>query len=249
MHKRILALVLLSLVLCACSKDTIPETTQVEPDTMGSSETQEGVEPVSYGGIVECPIHSIDYHSFDSAFIEYVGEEAFSAWIDAQTDKLGTGECLFGYGFPDFLEAFSISEEVYKELYEDSFAYYMYDHPDAELMYHGTKEEIEAWYCKGEDNAIRLEEKQCLMEYEQALAELSSTISTDTISSDMISEEIEQIVEKINNGKQYVHIVLDEGNDVSVMRITGMSEEAEIAVANTEETEPPDVVVAIEGEP
>lgn len=244
MQKRIHALVLLSLVLCACSKDTIPETTQVEPDTMGSSEIQEGAEPVSYGGIVECPIHSIDYHSIDSAFIEYVGEEAFSAWIDAQTDKLGTGECLFGYGFPDFLEAFSISEEVYKELYEDAFAYYMYDHPDAELMYHGTKEEIEAWYRKGEDNAIRLEEKQCLMEYEQALAELSSTISTDTI-----SEEIEQIVEKINNGKQYVHIVLDEGNAVSVMRITDVSEEIEIAVANTEETEPPDVVVAIEGEP
>lgn len=239
MQKRIHALVLLSLVLCACSKDTIPETTQVEPDTMGSSEIQEGAEPISYGGIVECPIHS-----FDSAFIEYVGEEAFSAWIDAQTDTLGTGECLFGYGFPDFLEAFSISEEVYKELYEDAFAYYMYDHPDAELMYHGTKEEIEAWYRKGEDNAIRLEEKQCLMEYEQALAELSSTISTDTI-----SEEIEQIVEKINNGKQYVHIVLDEGNAVSVMRITDVSEEIEIAVANTEETEPPDVVVAIEGEP
>lgn len=77
------------------------------------------------------------------------------------------------------------------------------------------------------------------MEYEQALAELSSTIS----------EEIEQIVEKINNGKQYVHIVLDEGNAVSVMRNTDVSEEAEIAVANTDETEPPDVVVAIEGEP
>lgn len=191
MQKRILALVLLSMILCACSKDTVPDTTQVEPDTMGSSETQEGAEPVSYGGIVECPIHSIDYHSFDSAFIKYVGEDAFSAWIDAQTDKLG------------------------------------------------TKEEIEAWYQKGEDNAIRQEEKQCLMEYEQALAELSSTIS----------EEIEQIVEKINNGKQYVHIVLDEGNAVSVMRNTDVSEEAEIAVANTDETEPPDVVVAIEGEP
>lgn len=54
MQKRIHALVLLSLVLCACSKDTIPETTQVEPDTMGSSEIQEGAEPVSYGGTVEC---------------------------------------------------------------------------------------------------------------------------------------------------------------------------------------------------
>lgn len=246
MQKRILALVLLSLVLCACSKDTVPDTMQVEPDTVGENEIQEETEPVSYGGIVECPIHSIDYHSFDSAFIEYVGEDAFSAWIDTQTDKLGTGECLFGYGFPDFLEAFSISEEVYKELYEDAFAYYMYDHPDAELMYHGTEEEIEAWYRKGEDNAIRLEEKQCLMEYEQALAELSDTISSDAISSDTISEaEIEQIIKKINNGKQYVHIVVDEGNDVSVMRIADASEEVEIAVANTEETEPPDVVVAI----
>lgn len=240
MPKRILALVMLSLVLCACSKDTVPDTIQAEPDTMGANEIQEETEPVSYGGIVECPIHSIDYHSFDSAFIEYVGEEAFNAWIDAQTDKLGTGECLFGYGFPDFLEAFSISEEVYKELYEDAFAYYMYDHPDAELMYHGTKEEIEAWYRKGEDNAIRLEEKQCLMEYEQALAELPDTISTDTI-----SEELEQIINKINNGKQYVHIVVDENNNVSVMRIADASEEAEMAVANTEETEPPDVVVAI----
>lgn len=166
------------------------------------------------GGIIECPVHSIDYHSFDDVFIQYVGDEVFYEWIRSQEENESDDDCLFGYGFPDFIKHFGITEETYYRLFEDTISSYMYDHP-AELLFHGTEEEIETYYRDLEANKVRIEEKLCVLELKQALVDKAvrkiDNIRTAKVAelynaSSLSEDELLAIIQNINRTKLYVNI-------------------------------------------
>ncbi len=170
-----------------------------------------------FGGIVECPVHSIDYHAFDDALIQYVGSDAFDEWLHIQEEKGSNDDCLFGYGFPDFIKDFQISEDTYYSLFEDTISYYMYDHP-TELLFHGTEDEIEAYYRDLENNRLRLAKKQCIFELKEALVRNSGnkidnlrdvSIEELYLASSLSENELADIIKSINAPKQYVQIAED----------------------------------------
>lgn len=217
-----------------------------------------------YGGIIECPVHSMDYHSFDDVFIQYVGSDAFNEWLDEQTESGSQDDCLFGFGFPDFIEDFDITEETYYSLFEDTMSSYMYDHP-AELLFDGTHEEVEAYYRDIEACSIRLEQKQCIMELKQALAEKADAIIPNirTISigelrsvSGLTESEFQTVVQNINSTKSYINISADNIDSVvsekdmlfvNISEITISPEVSNINILpDVEEVVEPDVEAVIE---
>ncbi len=128
------------------------------------------------GSVGGCTVHTPDFHTIRYVFVEYVGMEAFNEWKENHNKiqmpsyaENGEDYCPYMFNFPDFIKDFSITEEIYYQLHEDTMSYYAYDHPAA-LIFHGTEEEIEAWYRDFEGSRIRMAKKEYIQELKRALA-------------------------------------------------------------------------------
>ncbi len=191
-------------------EEVIPpeEVMVVEPDPPPPSE---------YIGQIECLVHSMDYHSYPDVFIEYVGSDAFNEWLQSREKRYE--DCAFNDGFPYFIRDFGITEETYYQLHEDTISAYRYDHP-AELIFHGTEEEIEAYYRDLEGNRVRSLKNQYIDEFKHFLAEKADseienlrTTSIEEIyrATSMTEDELSDFIRDFNSrgdGHRY-HISMD----------------------------------------
>ncbi len=113
----------------------VPETTPAETD----STTVEGANL--------CPIHSIDFHSYTSEMIDYVGgQEQFIAWHDANMDKeSGIEGCPYYPNIYRFINYFEIPKSDLEALCFAGPTYYYFDY-NVELLYGSDFSAINQYY-------------------------------------------------------------------------------------------------------
>ena len=109
-----------------------------------------------------CEVHGFDYHSFDGELIDYVGNDAFMDWIEANDSVPGENGCPYGGNIYRFLHEFGIPQAVFEnQLY--SWSFWQTDCP-VELLYGSDAETVDRYYRDFAEREDYLEKKISHME-------------------------------------------------------------------------------------
>lgn len=118
-----------------------------------------------------CEVHSIDYHSYDGELIDYVGNDAFMDWVNANDSVPGENGCPFGGNIYRFIHEFGIPQEVFEDkLYR--WGFWNSDYP-VDLLYGADAEAVDAYYRNFADREDYLKKKVSHMEIRFGLLDLA----------------------------------------------------------------------------
>lgn len=146
--KKIILLCLLSVLMTSCNMaisqeniETSPTETETE-QTEKAAETYETVETSAIGTRM-CHAHIMEYHSYPSDLIDYIGDR-FYDWVrevESTPDSDKTDDCPYSHcNIIECLKYFDVPEKAFNELYYTKLYYdYQYD-PD--VMYSGDEKKI-----------------------------------------------------------------------------------------------------------
>ncbi len=145
-----LLLVLFLTLLMASCNITVPsiehgEQTyeQIEPiETEQFTDTDSG----ATGGANLCPIHSIEFHTYTGEMIDYVGQEQFRIWDEANMDKeSGIEGCIYYSNIYRFINDFEIPKSDFEALCFETSVYYYFDY-NVELLYGSDFSAVNQYY-------------------------------------------------------------------------------------------------------
>lgn len=118
-----------------------------------------------------CEVHGFDYHSYSGELIDYVGNDAFMDWIEANDSPPGRDGCPFGGNVYRFIHEFDIPRAVFEDrLYR--WGFWNTDYP-VDLLYGADAEAVDAYYRDYEAREDWLEKKVSHMEIRLNLLDLA----------------------------------------------------------------------------
>ena len=129
----------------------------IAPSNEYSVQTDERIEPIeteqftdtdsgATGGANLCPIHSIEFHTYTGEMIDYVGQEQFRIWDEANMDKeSGIEGCTYYSNIYRFINDFEIPKSDFEALCFGTSAYYYFDY-NVELLYGSDFSAINQYY-------------------------------------------------------------------------------------------------------
>lgn len=89
------------------------------------------------------------YHAFIDEFIDYVGEEAFYAWVEKTKElslKEASEDCKYKYtNISQFIKDFNIPKEDFLKLCDNTAGYYTHDY-NVDILYSGDDKLIDEYY-------------------------------------------------------------------------------------------------------
>lgn len=154
--------------------ETDVEVTSVEPDTDDTGSEITSVEPETsetdeipvYVPVDEtwCYIHSLEFHSFTDALIDYVGNDELMSWIEggyARTSEIEN--CPFHCNIYNFIKEFEVPREVFEASYYGTADYYWDDH-NIDLLYGDDMEAVNEYYTSHSDREEEREKYSSLGE-------------------------------------------------------------------------------------
>lgn len=118
-----------------------------------------------------CDVHGFDYHSYDGELIDYVGNDAFYAWVEtAHTVPVKDG-CPFSGNIYRFIHECDIPQAVFEDrLYR--WGFWNTDYP-VDLLYSADADTVDEYYRNYEDREDWLEKKTSHMEIRLNLLDLA----------------------------------------------------------------------------
>lgn len=120
---------------------------QVEEEHQGNfEETNVLIEEQPCGGAELCPIHPLEFHSYNYLLISYVGNENFAEWVETNSNLTSTIEgCPYYGNIYRFIQHFDIPREVFEANYYGTPIYYYEDH-NVELLYGENENAVNQYY-------------------------------------------------------------------------------------------------------
>ncbi len=132
---RIAASLLAALMLVSCAAETTPSDTDSVTETAQADRTEREM----------CTVHHSSYHSIPTELALYVGENETTEWItarDPESTDDGDGCPCSERNIKAFIDDFDIPREVFAAKADLSH----YATLDCELLYSGSREEIDAYF-------------------------------------------------------------------------------------------------------
>lgn len=182
--KQITILILsLSLTLLMASCNSIdPSIEHIEPtddkiNSIGIVQTED-TDDSAVGGANLCPIHSIEFHTYTGEMIDYVGQEQFRIWDEANMDKeSGIEGCTYYSNIYRFINDFEIPKSDFEALCFETSAYYYFDY-NVELLYGSDFSAINQYYTSYSERVDFREKLASLGDIKYGLLEYAMS-STD----------------------------------------------------------------------
>jgi len=118
-----------------------------------------------------CEVHGFDYHSYDGELIDYVGNDAFMDWVNANSARPGENGCPWDANIYRFIHDFGIPQAVFEDkLYR--WGFWNSDYP-VDLLYGADAETVDAYYRDYAAREAYLEKKVSHMEIRFGLLDLA----------------------------------------------------------------------------
>ena len=125
-------------------------------------------------------IHSMDFHTFTSEMIEYVGKERFNEWIERCAGKdSGIEGCTYYTNIYRFIEYFDFPEDAFENLYYGTGSFYFFDY-DVDLLYETDESTVSKYYILSVDREDHEKER----EKYASLGEIKLWIAEDAMMSE-----------------------------------------------------------------
>ena len=200
----------------SCSNDI-----QISEDKIISQKENEDYSDINeLGDIIECPLHTISFHSINSRFIEYVGENEFYKWVNEMeeiNDIRTSNSCIYNISILSFIEHFKIEKDTFYDLYYNVLEYYNSDH-SIDCLYSGDINKIDEYYSDKEISNLRLQTRELVYDLKSRLYNLIDEVYKNEnykdINRRLISipelvavsqitvEEFENILSNVNNNDE-----------------------------------------------
>lgn len=174
-------------------------------------------EPVC-GGVTLCPVHPVEFHSYSSILINYVGGDVFAEWIADNDNMVPTIEgCTYYGNIYRFIHDFKVPREFFESMYYGTPMYYYEDH-NVDLLYGDDEEAVNQYYLSYLDRTEEREKYQSFGEIKYRLVEYASA-STDL--------KMQSFFDEYCNG----HTIAD-WSISDFVEVTGISKDELISLVN-----------------